>query len=553
MKHPVVAIGLDAADPLLIERWMSEGHLPNLARLRQQGGYTRLKNLDYYRAETPWTTFLTGCPPEKTGYWSPVKFHEGTYEVEEVEAYDFLEYQPFYALGKNHQVAVFDVPQTTLTDEAHGVQVLAWGAHSPMTPSHSNPPTLLQELTQKHGSHPRLLKDHASCMDVNALNALKEDLKVGIARRSAICQDLLERQSWDLLLTVFGETHSAGHYFWHLSQPSHPLYSVFQPQVTVDPLLEIFIATDQAIGEIVAKAPEQAHVLVFAAHGMGNNVMDLPSMLFLPELLYRWNFPDQVGLAPGKVGAPVGGLIDKGKIERGWVGAVWGQKQDSNRFRGWLRQQLPNKVFKLVEPLLGQSLEKDLISPFQLMEQSNSMYFQPALWYQSFWKEMKAFALPSYSEGYIRINLKGREPEGVVAPEEYDAVCEEICQFLQSVRDARTSQPMVSKIVKTRKQPYERDPKLPDADIVVIWQEENVTDTIDSPSVGRIGPVPFNRTGSHRCHGFLLAHGPSIEAGSHLPAGHALDLAPTILNLMGAPLPSYMEGQPLTKILSLVE
>lgn len=57
MKKPVIAIGLDAADPSLLETWMSQGHLKNLRRLRAQGAYTRLNNLDYYRAETPLTTF----------------------------------------------------------------------------------------------------------------------------------------------------------------------------------------------------------------------------------------------------------------------------------------------------------------------------------------------------------------------------------------------------------------------------------------------------------------------------------------------------------------
>ena len=84
MGHPLVAIGLDAADPTLIERWMEQGKLPNLARLKQQGAYGRLKTFEYYRAETPWTTFLTGCSPEQTGYWAPLTFHSDRYEVEQL-------------------------------------------------------------------------------------------------------------------------------------------------------------------------------------------------------------------------------------------------------------------------------------------------------------------------------------------------------------------------------------------------------------------------------------------------------------------------------------
>ncbi|MBD2059594.1 alkaline phosphatase family protein [Oculatella sp. FACHB-28] len=552
MNHPVIAIGLDAADPLLIETWMSQGHLKNLKQLCDRGLYTRLKTFNYYRAETPWTTFLTGCSPQNTGYWAPVKFHEGTYEVEEIEAYDFSEHPPFYALGDDYQVAVFDMPQSTLSEQVNGLQVLAWGAHSPLTPSHSKPAGLLEALIQKHGEHPRLRKDHASCMNVAALKRLQSDIQVGIARRSAICQDLLQRQPWDLFLTIFGETHSAGHYLWHLSQPSHPLYETYKDQVSGDPLLEVFESVDRAIGEILDKAPKDAQVVVFAAHGMGNNVMDLPSMVFLPELLYRFNF-GKPALAPGQLGAPPSEPITKGRVERGWIGAVWGLKHDANRLRSWLRQKLPNKLFKHVEPLFGKDSQPDLVSPFKLIEQGDALFFQPAVWYKPFWSQMRAFALPSYSEGYIRINLKGREPEGIVEPSEYEALCDELSQLLYNLKDARTGQPMVKQIVRTRQQPDQRDPKLPDADLVIIWQEEHVTDVVDSPELGRIGPVPYSRTGSHRSDGFLMAQGPGIEPGSSAPEGHALDLAPTVLSLMGASIPPHFEGRPLIETLILAK
>lgn len=547
MKRPVIAIGLDAADPVTIEYWMSKGHLKNLSRLRQEGAYTHLNTFDYYRAETPWTTFLTGCSPEKTGYWAPIKLQEGTYEVKEVNAYDFSEFVPFYALGEKYRVAVFDMPQSTLSDRVNGVQVLAWGAHSPLTPSHSQPPEILDELISKHGEHPTLNKDNANTLDVDALIRLKKDMEIGIKRRSEICQDLLQREDWDLFLTIFGETHSAGHYLWHLSETTdHPLYSSVGIGYEGDALLEIFEAIDTAIGDILDKAPKDANVVVFAAHGMGSNVMDLPSMLFLPELLYRFSFPGKFGLARGKVGTtPKAPITDK-KAKKCWLRAVWNQKYDSNPMKMFLRANLPLKAFNLLESsLFGGRPEPDLVSPFELLEQSEPQFFQPALWYKPFWSQMKAFALPSYSEGYIRVNLQGREPNGVVAPSEYNALCDEITEMLYQLKDARTGKPMVEKIMRTRQNASDNDPKLPDADLVVIWQDDYTTDVVDSPELGRIGPVPYHRTGSHRARGFFLAQGPDIPVGSELPIGHALDLAPTILELMGAPIPGQCEGKPI--------
>ncbi|MBW4650082.1 MAG: alkaline phosphatase family protein [Kastovskya adunca ATA6-11-RM4] len=544
MKNPVIAIGLDAADPSLIETWMSQGHLKNLRRLRDKGAYTRLKTFEYYRAETPWTTFLTGCSPKQTGYWAPLKIKQGTYEVEDIQSHDFKEHEPFYALKDQYRVAAFDIPQAPLAKQVNGLQVLAWGAHSPQTPSHSLPASLYQEIVDKHGEHPTLRKDHASIMDVEALQELQKALEVGIARRATICKDLLQQEPWDLFLTIFGETHSAGHYMWHLSQTDHPLYPYLGKHCSGDPLLEVFEKIDTAVGDIIDSAPENANVVVFAAHGMGANVMDLPSMFFLPEFLYRWNFPEKYGIARGKMGKPPGEPLINGRAKKGWMGTMWSLKYEKNPLKGFLRRHLPTKLFNLL-PFSKSSEQPDLISPFDLLEKSDPFFFQSAVWYKPFWPQMKAFALPSYSEGYIRINLQGREPNGIVAPDDYDAVCDELIEKLYQLKDARTGEPMVKEAIRTRQSATESDPKLPDADIVLIWQEKYATDVVESSDIGRIGPVPFNRTGSHRSDGFLMMQGPDIAPGASLSAGHSLDLAPTILSLMGAEIPDYCEGKPL--------
>ncbi|MGB3615853.1 MAG: alkaline phosphatase family protein, partial [Elainellaceae cyanobacterium] len=262
MTTPVIAIGLDAAQPDVLESWMAQGYLKNMNRLREQGTYGRLENFSAFSAETPWTTFATGCRPHKTGYWSPLKLEDGTYQVKTRAAYEYEEFPPFYALGEDYRVAAFDVPQVRLNDNINGVQVSAWGAHSPQVPSGSMPPGLFQDIVDTHGEHPGLHKDYAVCLDLKTTNRLRNVLKTGIARRSAICQDILQQERWDLFVTVFGEAHAAGHNFWQLSQPDHPLYETFKSQVDTDPMLESFEAMDQAIGEILSKAPDDARVLI---------------------------------------------------------------------------------------------------------------------------------------------------------------------------------------------------------------------------------------------------------------------------------------------------
>jgi predicted AlkP superfamily phosphohydrolase/phosphomutase len=538
MKAPVIAIGLDAADPVLLDRWMSQGRLENLAALRERGASCRLTTYDFCRAESSNTAFLTGCAPMKSGHWSAFKFDAASYGVSEIP-YDYQEYPPFYALGDDYRVAVFDMPQTALSEGVSGVQVLAWGGHSPRSPSHSRPAELFGELVAAHGEHPLLNKDHVSSLgNMAEIRSFKKNLEAGIERRVRICRDLLRRERWDLFLTYFGETHSSQHFMWHLSQPDHPLYGKLE-YGDGDPLLEVFEAVDRGVGEILAEAPPDARVIVFADHGMEANNTDLPSLVFLPELLYRFSFPGRRGLAGGDTGSPPPPPVLP-PSRRSWHSALWGLKDDPNTALRFLRQKLPTEFFHYyVEKRLG-------IDPFPACPEDCPLGHQPPMWYSPQWSEMKAFALPSFSEGYVRINLKGREAAGVVDPSEYDEVCDQITRLLMDLTNARTGTPSVRRVVRTRTSAADTDPRLPDADLIVLWRDEP-SDVVDSPSFGRIGPVPYYRSGSHVHRGFMVATGPGIAPGTVLPEGHALDLAPTILRLMDAPIPEYFDGKSLIK------
>ena len=71
---------------------------------------------------------------------------------------------------------------------------------------------------------------------------------------------------------------------------------------------------------------------------------------------------------------------------------------------------------------------------------------------------------------------------------------------------------------------------LPDADLIVFYESEP-TDVVDSPTFGRIGPVPYARTGGHVNRGLAILKAADFQPGSMLPSGHVRDLAPTILSL----------------------
>jgi hypothetical protein len=153
---------------------------------------------------------------------------------------------------------------------------------------------------------------------------------------------------------------------------------------------------------------------------------------------------------------------------------------------------------------------------------------------------MPAFALPSFSDGQVRLNLVGREGRGVVSPGDYSKVCRQVEDALRECTDARTGAPVVDDVLRLR----DHDPwsaEGPEADLEVRWRHP--VDAVDHPSLGTFGPYPFRRTGSHRPGGFALVAGPGVspaDLGTH----DALAVTATLAALTGAGV-SGLEAAPL--------
>ena len=546
-KEPIIAIGLDAADPKLVEKWMSEGHLPNISSIRQQGIYGHLHNSVNYQngsaefssTEPLWVMMTTGCLPDKTGFWDTITYDPTTYKVgcdAVYGGYDYQEYQPFYALGEQYKVAAFDVPVTRVCPQVNGVQITGWGGHHPFYPSESQPSQLLPEIIDRYGKNPVYRQDNGIWWDKKYFDWVTESVEKSIATRTKICCDLLQQDDWDLFIAGFGETHTLGHDLYNFSQPDHPLYSYTNKMDTVgDPMLQGYQQIDRAIGQITAAAPENATIMLFAVHGMGANHTDLLSMMLLPEVMYRFNFPGKAALGYGEIERPAPPIISK-NIRNGWSAEVWRQVYESNPVKKLWHTWTHKKFLR--------SPKHGLLSPHPLLEQNVELGWMPATWYMPLWSQMKAFALPAYADGHIRINLKEREAQGIVDYQDYDSVCAEITDLLYRLKDGRSGQLLVKEVIRTRKSPLDNDPKLPDPDLVVVWNTI-ATDLVDSPDIGRIGPITYNRPGGHRENGFLMAKGPNIEPNSDLTEGRAVDVGATILNLMGADIPEHFDGKPL--------
>lgn len=61
----MVILGLDGLDPVLCERWMQAGELPNLSALAEQGSFSRLRTTYPSISPVAWSSFMTGVDPAR--------------------------------------------------------------------------------------------------------------------------------------------------------------------------------------------------------------------------------------------------------------------------------------------------------------------------------------------------------------------------------------------------------------------------------------------------------------------------------------------------------
>ena len=61
----MVIVGLDGIEPTLIEKYMAEGKLPNMSKLKDQGSYAHLDTTTPAISPVAWSSFMTGCHPNK--------------------------------------------------------------------------------------------------------------------------------------------------------------------------------------------------------------------------------------------------------------------------------------------------------------------------------------------------------------------------------------------------------------------------------------------------------------------------------------------------------
>jgi len=532
-----LVIGLDCFEISLAERLMADGELPVLAARREHDAHMLLDPGADQRTGLAWEQFWSGLSPQAAHRESAVEFDPQTYRVWQEGA----RFGPFFG-GSDARAVVLDAPYVDL-QRAPGVRgVVAWGAHDPgLSWPASEPRDLLREMERRVGPYPAARWLYATpWASVDDTRRMGDDLVAGVDARSRAAQWLLGERfdDWDLGVVVVSEPHSGAEGLWHGVDPTHPLRHVPSARAAGEGLLEVYRATDRLVGDLVATT-DPTTVVVFSMGGMGPNRSDPASMVLLPELLLRWSLEEQ-------------------RLE---VPAEWshtpeqvpvGEERDVNWSRDWFRDVAP-PASRPRPSLKSRALSLFPTSVQRQVRQARDerradgrplgyrdLDWQPASWYADRWPAMRAFALPSFYDGRIRVNLRGREAEGIVAPADYDRVLDEIEGLLRECIDPTTG----AGVVESVERPAGGDPLVLDSslsDLVVVWSGCPVA--FRHPRHGTLGPVPYRRTGGHTGpYGFASITGPGVEPGD-LGITDALDVAPTVFELTEGRAPEGISGQ----------
>jgi predicted AlkP superfamily phosphohydrolase/phosphomutase len=493
----VIIIGLDGATFDLILPWVEQGHLPAFKQLIENGSWGELESTMPPLTGPAWSSFMTGKNPGKHGIFD--------FMCRDPKGYDWITVNatqrkgsPFWRLmsDQGKQVIVFNVPVSYPPEEINGIMISGY-----LTPPKAKdfvfPPTLKKDLETQIGL--------GSTFFPGATYSLGRERKFIRAvdemtdRTIRAMNFLMSEFPWDCFVGVFQTPDLLQHCLW--KDLHHP--------VNGKAFLDQYRKIDGYLGTLLSSLDDRTLLFILSDHGFGG----LKKQVFLNT----W-------------------LLSKGFLK---LRSTWTGKIKEAVFRLGL---VPMKLHQL-SVRLGMDMSDEL------MENRDRLFSFLGNITLSFkdvdWENTRAYAMGNM--GYICINLKGREPSGCVNPgEDYQDLLREITKELYALRDPETDEPIIDHVF------FKKDifsgPFISDApDLFPVPHEFNYHLRGDNLFLSNHWIEKFWLiSGFHRTHGIFLATGQPIKKGQKIEGSKIIDIAPTLLTLLGIPIPSDVDGRHLS-------
>ncbi|HEV7128364.1 MAG TPA: alkaline phosphatase family protein [Ktedonobacterales bacterium] len=503
----VLVIGLDGATFRWITPLVESGRLPTLARLMREGASGPLESIIPPHTGPAWPSMITGRNPGKHGIFYFEKYDVAKYAcLDGIATAEPLVGRTIFDIASagGQRVAALRVPMTFPAWPVNGVMASGYPAPGE-TDRYAYPTTLASVLPPMaairiHGNTPEGTFTH-----------MQREIEV---LTTAACQ-LLTTDQYDLFMVVYQQTDQAHHFFWRYVDPASPLYQEREAKLYGDLIARCYEAVDAAAARLLEFAGDETLVLLVSDHG----AECAPATYFQTN---RWLADiDLLHATPHAAEAGLRRLFD-------------------------LRHAVSKDLRVKVRKLVMRSSVNGLRSVVNLLGQ-DSLGID--------WSRTAAYRFPvtEQMEG-IAINLRGRQPQGIVEPgTEYEQLLERLTKELGRLREPGTDRPLVVEV-------HRRDEvfwgphahRAPD----LFYRLAPGFESRGEVTGPRFTPVPAVALERHNAWhdraGVLMARGPAVVARKRIVGAHLLDIAPTILRTLGLPLSGELDGTPLQACLGTV-
>ncbi len=496
-------IGLDGVPWTLLQPWIDQGHLPTLARLQAGGASGGLRSSIQFLTAVAWTTFLTGLNPGKHGIFDFARRIPGTYKQELTNA-SLRSGRSLWRIlsDSGRRVGVVNVPMTFPPEPVNGF--LISGLDTPgLDSAYTYPPELKSEVNDVHFIAVSTVgKSHAQYL---------EETLAGVDKRFELLWRTIDREPLDFYMWVEMETDAIQHCSWHLmadpTQPNH------------DAILQVYKRIDAHLARLVDELPEDVTLIIMSDHGAGP----------IHRTIY----------------------LDRWLAQKGWFHYKQGEELGvGDRARRVARKGVM-KSFYLAQRFLPVGV-KGFLKRFTGAHAAVETFMEQA---EIDWSRTKAYSVGNL--GNINLNIKGRDPEGVIEPDQVEDFIAALTATLYELRDPDTGERMVAEVM--RREEIYTGPHIDRApDLLIRWVDDKylaVKDYEADPNgpifgkkqkFGRHGAAyALDQTGTHIIEGIIILYGKGVKPGVRLQGAELLDVAPTVLHLLDTPIPRAMDGKPL--------
>ncbi len=497
MSRPVFIVGLDGATWTVLDALMACGDMPTLARLVSRGARGTLRSVVPPITPAAWSSFMTGKRPGKHGIYDFRVYDPRRYGdtfVTSRALHERTVWELCTAAGR--RVAVVNLPVMYPPDPRAGTVVSGFDTPS-VAAAFTHPPELRARILERMPDYALVAVPDPSDPTLEHDDRFDEfvgRVERGFEQRTRVALDLLADGAWDVFMVHYQEVDILQHRAWR-----------FIADATLNPrrserIRRAYRRLDEVLADVLAAAPSDALVLVVSDHGFGAH----GGRVYPNVLLQKWGYLSWRGRTRGRVLRSI-----RKRLRRiGLGGGATGKAAEP-----WIRQ-LRVRGFDRMLPLR--------------------------------WRRTRAYVALAEMYGLLFVNLRGREPQGVVAPgAAYEALVGELRERFLAVRDPADGAPLFSAVVPGR-EVYPDDPRGGRPDLVLVPRPEYSVyrDLNYRLWVERYTVV----SGTHRPEGIIVAGGSGVRAGALPAEAELIDVAPTILAAAGVPVPTDMDGRVLTEL-----